>query len=100
MSVCILPQDGASLVHRPMQAAPEPWLRAMAPSRDGLVVAGACLFPWSWWAALGAAAGLPFVLGPARSMKAIPGGTAKNDKSASHKIAVRLRGGMLPLART
>jgi transposase len=31
-------------------------------------------------------------------MKAIPGGKAKNDKIAAHKIAVLLRGGMLPLA--
>jgi len=31
-------------------------------------------------------------------MKAIHGGTAKNDKIDSHKIAVLLRGGLLPLA--
>jgi len=40
----------------------------------------------------------PFVLGHALSMKAIPGGKAKNEKIDVHKIAVLLRGGMLPQA--
>jgi len=31
-------------------------------------------------------------------MKAIHGGKAKNDKIDSHKIAVLVRGGMLPMA--
>jgi transposase len=38
------------------------------------------------------------VLGHALYMKAIHGGKAKNDKIDSHKIAVLLRGGMLPQA--
>jgi transposase len=42
--------------------------------------------------------GIPFVLGHALYMKAIHGGKAKNDKIDSHKIAVLLRGGMLPQA--
>ena len=42
--------------------------------------------------------GIPFVLGHALSRKAIHGGKAKNDKIDSHKIAVLLRGGMLPQA--
>jgi hypothetical protein len=41
---------------------------------------------------------MPFVLGHALSLKAIHGGKAKNDKSDAHKIAVLLRGGMLPQA--
>ena len=39
-------QDGDILLHRNMKAAPEPFLKAIAPSRDGLVVAVACLFTW------------------------------------------------------
>jgi transposase len=41
---------------------------------------------------------MPFVLGHALYMKAIHGGKAKHDTSDAHKIAVRLRGGMIPRA--
>src|SRR5215470_9670772 len=41
---------------------------------------------------------MPFVLGHALSMKAIHGGKAKNDTIDAQKIAVLLRGGMLPQA--
>lgn len=71
----------------------------MAPSRDDLVVAVECLFPWYGLSALCTTRqGLPFVLGPALSMKALPGGQAKNAKSDAHQSAVLLRGGMLPMA--
>ena len=81
-----------------MQAAPEPFLKAIGPYRDGLVVAVECIFTWYWLADLCATEGIPFVLGHALYMKAIHGGTAKNDKIASQKIAVLLRGGMIPQA--
>ena len=98
MYVCILRHDGELLLHRPMQAAPEPLLKAIAPYREGLVVAVECMFPWYWLAALCAQEGLAFVLGHALYMKAIHGGKAKNDKIDSQKIAALLRGGMLPQA--
>jgi hypothetical protein len=41
---------------------------------------------------------IAFVLGHALYMKAIHGGRAKNEKIDAHKIAVLLRGGMLPMA--
>jgi hypothetical protein len=56
------------------------------------------MFTWYWLADLCADEEIPFVLGHALSMKAIHGGKAKNDKIDSHKIAVLLRGGMLPQA--
>jgi transposase len=56
------------------------------------------MFPWCWLADLCADEEIPFVLGHAFSMKAIHGGKAKNDKIDSQKIAVLLRGGMLPQA--
>jgi len=56
------------------------------------------MFTWYWLADLCAAEGITFVLGHALAMKAIHGGKAKNDKIDSHKIAVVLRGGMLPQA--
>jgi len=98
MYVCLVSHDGESMLHRNLKAAPEPFLKAIAPSRDGLVVAVAGLFTWYWLADLCAAEGIAFVLGHALSMTAIHGGKAKNDKSDSHKIAVLLRGGLLPQA--
>jgi hypothetical protein len=52
MYVCIVTQDGEILLHRYMKAAPEPFLKAVAPSWDGLVVAVACIFTWYWLADL------------------------------------------------
>ena len=98
MYLCVLKQNGEILLHRNMQAAPEPGLKAIAPYRDGLVVAVECIFTWYWLADLCAEEGIPFVLGHALYMKAIHGGKAKNDKIDSQKIAALLRGGMLPQA--
>jgi transposase len=98
MYVCILKQDGEMLVHRNMKASPATFLKAVAPYRDDLVVAVECMFTWYWLADLCAQEGIPFVLGHALYMQAIHGGKAKNDKIDAHKIAVLLRGGMLPQA--
>jgi transposase len=98
MYLCILNQEGEILLHRNMKAAPEPFLQAIAPYRDDLVVCVECIFTWYWLADLCAHEGIPFVLGHALYMKAIHGGKAKNDKIDAHKIAVLLRGGMLPQA--
>jgi transposase len=98
MSVCILSHDGEILLHRNMPAGPEPFLKAVAPYREDLVVCVACIFTWYWLADLGARAGIPFVLGHALYMKAIHGGKTKHDKIDAQKIAVLLRGGMLPQA--
>src|SRR5215475_4265996 len=98
MYVCILSHDGDVLLHRNMKAAPEPLLKAIAPYREGLVVAVECMFTWYWLADLCAQEGIALVLGHALYMKAIHGGKAKNDKIDAHKIAVLLRGGMFPLA--
>jgi transposase len=98
MYVCILSQDGEVVLHRNMPASPDALLKAIAPYRDDIVVAVECIFTWYWLADLCAQEGLPFVLGHALYMKAIHGGKAKNDKIDSQKIAVLLRGGMLPQA--
>ena len=93
MYVCILNQDGEIRLHRNMQASPETFLKAIAPSREAMVVAVTCLFAWYWLADLCAQEGSPFVLGHALSMQAIHGGKATNDTIDAHKIAVLLRGG-------
>ena len=54
--------------------------------------------PGTWRADLCAEEGIPFVLGHALYMQALHGGKAKNDNIDAHKIAVLLRGGMLPQA--
>lgn len=98
MYVCILSQDGEILLHRNMKTSPELFLKAIAPYREDVVIAVECIFTWYWLADLCAREDLPFVLGHALSMKAIHGGKAKNDKIDAQKIAVLLRGGMLPQA--
>ena len=98
MYVCLLNHAGEILVHRDMKASPETFLKAIAPYRTDLVVCVECIFTWYWLADLCAREGLPFVLGHALSMKAIHGGKAKNDRIDAKKIAVLLRGGMLPQA--
>ena len=98
MDVCRLDQGGEVLVHRNMTADPEAFLNALAPSRQGLVVAVACRFPWYGLADRWAAQGISFVLGPALSMKALHGGQAKNAQSDAPQRAQLLRGGRLPPA--
>jgi hypothetical protein len=46
MSVCIMHHDGEIMLHRNMKAAPAPFLQAIAPYREGLVVAVEGLFTW------------------------------------------------------
>jgi transposase len=98
MYICVLDTDGQIRVHRNGPATPEHFLATIAPYREDLVVAVECIFTWYWVADLCAREGIAFVLGHALYMKAIHGGKAKNDKIDAHKIAVLLRGGMLPMA--
>jgi transposase len=98
MYVCILDQSGTKLVHKNLPTTPEAFLRVIAPYREDVVVGVECIFTWYWLADLCQQEGIPFVLGHALYMKAIHGGKAKNDKIDAHKIAVLLRGGMMPQA--
>jgi transposase len=98
MYVCILDQSGTVLVHKNLPTTPEAFLRVIAPYREDVVGGVECMFTWYWLADLRQKEGIAFVLGHALYMKAIPGGKAKNDKIDAHKIAVLLRGGMLPQA--
>jgi transposase len=81
-----------------MPAGPEPFLKAVAPYRADLVVCVEGIFTWYWLADLCAREGIPFVLGHALYRKASHGGKATHDKIAAQKIAVLLRGGLLPQA--
>src|SRR5206468_2225424 len=98
MYLCVLNQQGEILLHRNMPCGPDFFLKAIAPYREDMAFAVECIFTWYWIADLCSKENIPFVLGHALYMKAIHGGKAKNDKIDAHKIAVLLRGGMLPLA--
>jgi transposase len=98
MDLCVLNQAGEVLRHRHLKAAPEPFLKAIAPDREDVVVCVEGLFTWYRLAALCAREGLPFGLGHALSMEATPGGQAKNATIDAHTIAVLRRGGMRPQA--
>jgi transposase len=98
LSLCIFDADGSTVFHDSIAASPAAFLKAVRPFRDGLVVACECMFAWYWLADLCQQENIPFVLGHALYMKAIHGGKAKTDKIDAKKIAVLLRGGMIPQA--
>src|SRR6201993_4934677 len=98
MYICILNQAGEILVHHNFTASPETFLKVIAPYREEIVVAVECMFTWYWLADLCQREGITFVLGHALYLKAIHGGKAKNDRIDAQKIAILLRGGMLPQA--
>lgn len=98
MYICILDNKGNVLLHRNMATDREQFLRAISPYMEDVAVAVECIFTWYWIADLCVENNIPFVLGHALYMKAIHGGKAKNDKVDSRKIAVLLKGGMMPTA--
>ena len=98
MSLCLLNHDGESLVHQNSTATPATFLQVVAPYRDDIVVAVACIFTWYWLADLCARAEIAFGLGHALYRKAIHGGKANNDRIDAQNMAVLLRGGLLPQA--
>ena len=98
MYVCVLDWQGEIVLHKNMPCTPDLFLKVIAPYREDMAVAVECIFTWYWLADLCGKENIPFVLGHALYMKAIHGGKAKNDKIDAHKIAVLLRGGMLPMA--
>jgi transposase len=98
LALHILDAEGNSVLAKTIPASPKAFLQAIAPFREGLAVACECMFAWYWLADLCLAEQIPFVLGHALYMKAIHGGKAKTDKIDARKIAVLLRGGMLPQA--
>lgn len=98
MYVCVLNSSGEIMAHRNLNTDACAFLEFIAPFREDIVVAAECMFTWYWVADLCVSEGIPFILGHALYMKAIHGGKSKNDKIDSNKIAVLLRGGMLPQA--
>jgi hypothetical protein len=87
MYLCILDANGQIVLHRDYPADRRTFLLAIAPFRDGLVVAAECMFAWYWLADLCAEHHIPFVLGHALYMKAIHQGKSANDRIDAAKIA-------------
>jgi hypothetical protein len=51
-TVCLFNRDNETVLHRDMPTMPETFLKAIAPYRQDLVVAVACMFTWYWLADL------------------------------------------------
>jgi transposase len=98
LAVHLLDADGQTQLAATLPAEPGPLLDALAPFRDGLVVACECMFAWYWLADLCQQEQIPFVLGHALYLKAIHGAKAKNDPLDARKLATLLRGGAFPQA--
>jgi transposase len=96
--ICILDQAGKILVHKNISTSPQELLRVIEPFLPDIAITVECIFTWYWIADLCQDENIPFILGHALYMKAIHGAKTKNDKIDSHKIAVLLRGGMIPMA--
>jgi len=98
MYLCIMDQQGTILLHKNIKAEPTPFLDTIEPFMEDVVVAVECMFTWYWLADLCYDNDIHFVLGHALYMKAVHGGKAKNDRIDAHKIAVLLRGGLIPMS--
>ena len=94
----ILDADGNTRFARNLPAAPEPFLHAVAPFRDGLLVACECMHCWYWLADTCRDENIAFVLGHAWAMKAVHGCKTKCDRKDAEAIARLLKGGNLPPA--
>jgi transposase len=96
--VVIVDHDGQVRFAKNLPAHPDAFLRAIAPFRDGLVVASECMHCWYWLADTCRDEKIPFVLGHAWAMKAVHGRKTKCDRKDAEAIARLLKGGNLPPA--
>jgi transposase len=94
----VLDADGQTRFARNLPANPDAFLRAIAPFRDGLLVACECMHCWYWLADTCRDQNINFVLGHALSMKAVHGCKTKCDRKDAEAIARLLKGGNFPPA--
>src|SRR5215467_7751803 len=94
----VLDGGGQVVFAKTLPANPEAFLRAVAPFRDGLLVACECMHCWYWLADTCRAENIPFVLGHALAMKAVHGCKTKCDRKDAEAIARLLKGGNFPPA--
>jgi transposase len=98
MYICVLDQSGETVLHQNIPVDCSLLKKLIQPFLPDIVIAVECIFTWYWIADFCQLYHIPFVLGHALYMKAIHGSKTKNDRIDSRKIAVLLRGGMLPMA--
>ena|SRR5690554_1524615 len=96
--VCIINQQGETLLHKEISANPDALIELISPYLDNLVLGVECMHCWYWVADFCDDHDIEFILGHALYMKAIHGGKTKNDRVDSFKIAALMRGGNFPLA--
>src|SRR5262245_1584838 len=94
----ILDHDGQERFSRNLPAAPAPFVKAVAPFREGLVVGCECMHCWYWLADTCRDHAIAFALGHAWAMKAVHGSKTKCDRHDAEAIARLLKGGNFPLA--
>jgi transposase len=98
LAICIVDPAGNVVLRKQIPDDKQLLLEVLAPYRPAVVIAVECLFAWYWVADLCQGEGIPFVLGHALYMKAIPGGKSKDDDIDAEKIGRLLRGGPIPMA--
>ena len=98
MYICVLDKSGETMLHQNIPVDSSLLKKLIQPFLPDMVIAVECIFTWYWIADFCQLHHIPFVLGHALYMKAIHGSKTKNDRIDSRKIAVLLRGGMLPMA--
>jgi transposase len=96
--LAILDHDGQERFARNLPAAPAPFLHAVQPFRDGLVVGCECMHCWYWLADVCRDHAIAFVLGHAWAMKAVHGQKTKCDRHDALALARLLKGGNFPPA--
>ena len=94
----VLDCDGKVVLARNLPASPDSFLRAVAPFREGLLVACECMHCWYWLADCCRDEHIAFVLGHAWAMKAVYGCKTKCDRKDAEAIARLLKGGNFPPA--
>jgi transposase len=96
--LAVLDRDGRTRYSRNLPAAPDPFLKAVAPFREGLLVGCECVHCWYWLADTCRDHQIPFALGHALAMRAVHGSKTKCDRHDAEAIARLLRGGTFPPA--
>jgi hypothetical protein len=94
----VLDPTGQTRYARNLPVNPQPFRKAIAPFRDGLIVGCECMHCWYWLADTCREDNIPFVLGHAWGMNAVHGSKTKCDRKDAEAIAHLLKGGNFPLA--
>lgn len=98
MFLCVLDSHGTVRLKKNLPAQPQPFLQALAPYRDDILVGCECVHTWYWLADTCREHAIPFALGHAFGIKAVHASKTKSDAHDAEVLARLLRGGNFPLA--